>query len=319
MNNNFWEKLSKPFFCLAPMLDITDSPMRQIVSKCGKPDVFYAWFVSVDGLCSVGKNNILSRPNLEITRKERPIVVQLFGKDPEKFYESAKIMVKLGFDGIDINMGCPDKDVLKNGGGAALIKNPKLAREIIGATKRGAGSASRQIPVTVKTRIGFYKKDEMENWISELLEENLSAICVHARTCKQGYGGEADWNLIKKITEMAKESETLIIGNGDVKSREDGMEKAKEFGADGIMIGRAILNNPWIFNKKIETISKEEKFKILLKHAELFEKYYGDIKSFNNFKKYLRCYVSGFDGSKELRMKLMEAGNAKEIKDALKN
>jgi tRNA-dihydrouridine synthase len=136
MNQGFWKKLKKPFFALAPMLDITDSPLRQIISDCGNPDVFYTWFISVDGLCSTGKENILLRPNLKITKKERPIVVQLFGKDPEKFYESAKIVGKMGFDGIDINMGCPDKDILKQGAGAQLIKNPKLAREIIRATKR---------------------------------------------------------------------------------------------------------------------------------------------------------------------------------------
>jgi len=315
MGKNFWEKLKKPFFVLAPMLDITDSPFRRIVSVCGKPDVFYTWFVSVDGLCSVGKDNILGRPNLKITKKERPIVVQLFGKDPEKFETAAKIVAKLGFDGIDINMGCPDKDVLKQGAGASLIKDIKLAKEIIRATKKGAGSASRRIPVSVKTRIGFLKSNEMEDWIRGILEEKPIALCVHGRTVKQGYGGEADWSAIKKIVDMAKGSGILIVGNGDVKSREDGTLKAKETGVDGIMIGRAILENPWIFSKNKKEISKKDKLKMLVKHASLFEKYYKDIKSFNNFKKYLRSYVSGFDGSKELRMKLMEAKNVEEIKE----
>lgn len=352
MNNNFWKKIPKPFFVLAPMLDITDSPFRQIVSQCGKPDVFFTWFVSVDGLCSAGKNNILIRPNLKITKKERPIVVQLFGKDPEKFEEAAKIVAKLGFDGIDINMGCPDKDVLKQGAGAELIKNPKLAREIIKAVKRGAG----KIPVSVKTRVGFYKSSEMKNWMGEILKEKPTVICLHARTAKQRYGGEADWKLIKEAVFLAKGSGTLIIGNGDVKSIEDGLRKAKESKAEGIMIGREILNNPWVFNKNNDLhirpcqsdcygamtdnfiiappknriaiakcvslkdeVSKEEKIKMLIKHATIFERYYKNIKGFNNFKKYLKAYVSGFDGSKELRMKLMEAKNAKEVAKFIKS
>ena len=315
MNNNFWEKLPKPFFALAPMLDITDSPLRQIIAKCGKPDVFYTWFVSVDGLCSEGKNNILRRPNLKITKEERPIVVQLFGKDPEKFCEAAKIMAKLGFDGIDINLGCPDKDVLKQGAGAELIKNPELAREIIRATKKGAG----KIPVSVKTRIGFYKSDEMKNWITELLKEKPAAISIHGRTAKQRYGGEVDWKKVSEAAGIAQGSGTIMIGNGDVKNLEEGILKAQESGADGIMIGRAILNNPWIFSKGKKEVSRKEKIEMLFRHAILFEKYYKGIKSFGNFRKYLKAYVFGFDGSKELRMEIMEAGSSTEILKIIKN
>jgi len=317
MDNNFWKKLPKPFFCLAPMMDITDSPFRQMVAECGKPDVFYTWFISVDGLCSAGKDNILRQPNLVIAEKERPIVVQLFGKDPEKFEESARIFSELGFDGIDVNMGCPHKDVLKIGAGAELIKNPKLAGEIIRATKKGAG----RIPVSVKTRIGFYKSGEMESWISALLEEKPAAICVHGRTAKHKFGGLADWKKIGEAVEMAKGTGTIIIGNGDVKNREEGIIKAEESGADGIMIGRSILGNPWIFSKQnlnIFPCQKEKRLKMLVKHAVLFEKYYKDKKSFGNFRKYLRSYVSGFDGSKELRMKLMEAKSAKDISEIAK-
>lgn len=312
MIQGFWKKLKKPFFVLAPMLDITDSPFRQIISGCGKPDVFYTWFVSVDGLCSAGKNNILKNPNLKIAKKENPIVVQLFGKDPEKFFESAKIMVQLGFSGIDINMGCPDKDVLKQGAGAELIKNPELARKIIRATKKGAG----KIPVSVKTRVGFYKNIEMENWLKELLKEKPSAICMHGRTAKQKYGGSADWNMIAEAVKIAKGSGTLIIGNGDVKNLEEGIIRSKESGVDGIMIGRSILENPWMFSNK--NVLPKEKLKMLVRHASLYEKNYKG-KSFNNFRKFYRCYVSGFEGSKELRIRLMEAKNSNELKKILKS
>lgn len=311
MDQGFWGKLKKPFFVLAPMLDITDSPHRQIISACGKPDVFYAWFISVDGLCSPGKGNILSRPNLKITKKERPIVVQLFGKDPEKFYESAKIFNRLGFDGIDINMGCPDKDVMKQGGGAALIKDPQLAREIIRKTKEGAGKT----PVSVKTRIGFHKPSEMAGWISEIIKEKPVAICIHGRTAKQRYGSSADWKIISEAVDLAKGSGILMIGNGDVKSLEEGMMRIEETEADGIMIGREILANPWIFSRKKRGITQKEKIKHLVRHAKLFEKYYGNRKGFGNFRKFVRAYVSGFDGSKELRMRLMEAKDSEEIKN----
>jgi len=314
MNQGFWKKLKKPFFVLAPMMDVTDSPFRQIIAQCGKPDVFYTWFISVDGICSEGKANILNRPNTFFTKEEKPIVVQLFGKDPKKFFESAKILSKMGFDGIDINFGCPDKDILKQGAGAELIRNPELAKEIIRETKKGAG----KIPVSVKTRIGYLKKSEMDDWISGLLEEKPAAICIHGRTAKQGYGGESDWKTIAHAAEIAKGSGTITIGNGDIKDLEDGKEKALKFGTQGIMIGRAILGNPWIFNKKRKDFAKEEKLKMLIKHAEIFEKSYKDKKSFGNFRKYLKSYVSGFPGSKELRMKLMEAENSKEIKKIIK-
>ena len=314
MNQGFWGKLPKPFFALAPMLDITDSPFRQIVSECGKPDVFYTWFISVDGLCSPGKDNILNRPNLKITKKERPIVVQLFGKDPEKFFESAKILSLMGFDGIDVNMGCPDRDILKQGAGAQLIKDPKLAREIIKEAKRGAESAGQLIPVSVKTRIGFYKPSELAEWLSEILKEKPAAICFHARTAAQRYGGTSDWKKISEAVRMSKGSGTLIIGNGDVKSLEEGKIKAEETGVDGIMIGREILVNPWIFSKNKKEISLEEKMRYLVKHARLFEKYHKNKKSFGNFRKFIRAYISGFDDSKDFRMKLMEAKSSEELK-----
>ncbi len=313
MNQGFWGKLRKPFFALAPMLDVTDSAFRRIVADCEKPDVFYTWFVSVDGLCSEGKKNILKNNNLKISRKERPLVVQLFGKDPEKFYQSAKIMAALGFDGIDINMGCPDKDILKQGYGAELMKDAKLAGEIIRATKKGAESAGRRIPVSVKTRIGYFNKNELKDFIPEILKEKPAAICIHGRTAKQRYGGEVDWKAIGEAAILAKGSGTLIIGNGDIGSLEEAKDKAEKYGLDGIMVGRAILKNPWMFKKNSKDIPIKERIGMLLKHASLFEK--ENKSSFGNFRKYLGCYVSGFDGSKGLRMKLMEAKSCREIKE----
>ena len=323
---NFWKKLSqekKPFFCLAPMADVTDSAFRQIIAKWGAPDVFFTELVSCDGLCSIGRSRLMK--DLEFTEIERPIVAQFFGSKPENFYESAKLAVKLGFNGIDINMGCPQKKILKQGAGAELIKNPGLAREIIRATKDGAGA----LPVSVKTRIGF-NKNEIEKWLPILIEEKPVAITIHGRTKKEMSKVLAHWDIIKKGVEIAKGSGVLIIGNGDIQNLEDGKKKAKESGVNGVMIGRAIFGNPWLFNLETKFPSKNERLETLLEHIKLFEKLYGETeenqkifgrraKSFALMKKHIKSYVTGFDGAKELRMKLMGVNNEEEIKKILKN
>ncbi|MCK5022199.1 MAG: tRNA-dihydrouridine synthase family protein [Candidatus Pacebacteria bacterium] len=318
MNQGFWKKLNKPFFALAPMADVTDSAFRQIIIKCGKPDVFWTEFVSCDGLCSAGRERLMR--DLQFSRRERPIVAQLFGAKPENFYKSAKLIKELGFDGIDINMGCPQRNIIKQGAGANLIKTPDLAREIIRETKRGAGS----LPISVKTRIGF-EKNEIEEWLSVLIEEKPAVITIHGRTKKGMSDVPADWEIIKKGVEMAKGTGILIIGNGDVKGIEEGKKRVEESGVDGIMVGRGIFANPCLFNSKFKILTKKEKLKILLKHIKLFEKLYGEnkknikvfggrSKNFVLMKKYIKIYASGFDGAKELRIKLMHANNAEDLK-----
>jgi len=254
INENFWEKLNRPFFILAPMADITDIAFRQIVAKYGKPDVFFTEFVSCDGLCSEQGRKHLEKNLLQYTEKERPIVAQIFGSKPENFEKSARIIADLGFDGIDINMGCPQKNILKQGAGSELINNPKLAKEIIRATKKGAKSTDKQglsVPVSVKTRIG-YNKNEIEKWIPEILKEKPVALTIHGRTKKEMSKVPADWKQIKRVREIRDEmkSKTLIIGNGDVKNISEGKERVKETGVDGIMIGRGIFENPFLFANK---------------------------------------------------------------------
>jgi nifR3 family TIM-barrel protein len=312
MPKNFWQKLKKPFFILAPMADVTDIAFRQIIAKYGKPNVFYTEFVSADGLCSKGRDNLL--PHLKFKKNEHPIVVQFFGAKPENFYECAKLANKLGFDGIDINMGCPDKKVEKQGGGAALMKNPKLAREIIRAAKQGAG----KLPVSIKTRIG-YSDNILKTWLPELLEEKPAAICIHARTRKEMSETQAHWDAIAEAVKIAQGSGVLIIGNGDVKNLDDAREKAKATGADGIMIGRGAFGNPWFFNKKIkiENLPLSKRFKAMVEHAFLFEKFLRDIKNFNVMKKHFKAYVSGFDEAKRLRIQLMKIKNATEVQNII--
>jgi nifR3 family TIM-barrel protein len=307
MSQGFWEKLKKPFFVLAPMHDIIDIAFRQMFIKYGRPNVFYTEFISADGLCSSGKEKLLLS-YLKFEKNEKPIVAQIFGSKPENFFKAAKIIKSLNFDGIDINMGCPDKQIEKQGAGASLMKNFNLAREIIRATKKGAD----QLPVSIKTRIG-YNENILTTWLPELLAEKPAAITIHARTRKELFSLSTRWETIKQAVKIAKKSKTLIIGNGDITNLEEAKIKIKETGVDGIMIGRAAIGNPWIFNSKNSmTILPKEKIIALKEHICLFNKYFFKTKKFIVLKKYFKGYLNGFPEAKTIRMKLMETKNSKE-------
>jgi len=317
MQSGFWKKLKKPIMATAPMANVTDEAFRQMFLKCGKPDVFWTEFVSAEGLLSKGKDRLLV--DLWHKKTEHPIVAQIFGAKPEQFEKTAAIIRKLGLDGIDINMGCPDKAVEKQGAGAALMKNPELARQIIRATKRGAG----KLPVSVKTRIG-YGTSQIEEWISVLLKEKLAALIVHLRTRKEMSHAAAHWELAPKITALRNSYSpgTIILGNGDIKTLADAREKTKKSGMDGAMIGRGILGNPWFFSGRTPDV--HERLARMIQHAELFEKIYrsdltkkdGILKSFDIMKKHFKAYAVGFNGAKELRVRLMETKTAGEARMA---
>lgn len=310
---NFWTQLPKPFFVLAPLANVTDAAFRRVIAKYSKPAgpaVFYTEFVSADGLClanEAGKAKLMR--DLVFTGAERPIVAQFFTATPAHMEKASALAQELGFDGIDINMGCPDKSIEKQGAGAKLIMTPKLAQELIAAAKRGAPN----LPVSVKTRLG-YNKDILEEWLPALLEAKPAAIAIHARTRKEMSKVAAHWDRVKCAVEIRNElkSDALIIGNGDVKDIEDARHKAKESGADGVMPGRAIFGRPWLFDESKNPTVKE-KLQIAVEHTKLFEELLGDIKSFAIMKKHFKAYVEGFDGAKELRMKLMEAKDAAEV------
>ncbi len=314
---NFWKTLQKPVFVLAPMADVTDAAFRRIIAQHGKPDVTWTEFVSADGLHfadEVGKAKLMR--DLIFTDAERPIVAQFFTARPETMREAAVLAHTLGFDGVDINMGCPDKSIEKQGAGAAMIKNPQLAREIIRAAKEGA----QDIPVSVKTRIGF-NKDELEAWLPELLAEHPALITVHARTRKEMSKVPARWERVARAVEirdsvqahLPKEERTLILGNGDALSIDDAHEKVRATGCDGVMLGRAIFGNPWLFAPE-QHPDIPARLLVMVEHTELFEKLLGDIKSFAIMKKHYKAYVHGWDGAKELRETLMEAQNASEVR-----
>lgn len=302
---------------LAPMADVTDMAFRQIIVSCGKPDVLYTEFVSCDGLCSEhGRPKLL--PHLKFKNNERPIVAQFFGSKPENFYKCAQLANELGFDGIDINMGCPAGKVVKQDSGAGLILNPKLAQKIISETKRGAG----KLPVSVKTRIG-YNKIITEEWISKLIEAEPAAIIVHGRTMKEMSKVPAHWDKIGKAAKLCRESSIPIIGNGDIANYRDGLEKAEQFNLDGIMVGRGTFTNPWFFKKDSENANHtpEERIKLLITHIKLFDELWGNPpaggKNFDTMKKFFKVYISGWAGAKDLRMKLMLAKDRREVVDIL--
>lgn len=251
------------------MEGVTDTVFRQIVASVGKPDVFFTEFVPVDALLSKGKDRALE--DLKYTEAERPIVAQIWGKDPNHFFEAAKLIKDLGFDGIDINIGCPDRTVVKNSCCSALIKDPKLAVDIINATIKGAGG----LPVSVKTRIGF-REIETEAWVKILLQTKIAALTLHLRTVSEMSKVPVHWDEISRAVDLKKSlhSDTLIIGNGDIKSLSEAKEKCKEYGIDGIMIGRGIFENVWMFNENIEPekITPKQKIDLLIRHLALFRK-----------------------------------------------
>lgn len=383
----FWDPLPKPFFALAPMADVTDAAFRQIVAKAsrhaqegGGPDIFWTEFVSADGLtCPVGNRAEAAKEKYELLKKlfpflneqtvlkisngmpggapkllydlgyttsEHPIVAQIFGSNPKNIEGAAKLCAELGFDGVDINMGCPDKSIEKQGAGACMIKTPEVAVEVIRAAKRGAP----HLPISVKTRIG-YNTVEIDTWIPKLLNEGIAALTVHARTRKEMSKVPARWEFITRVVKMRDELgvPTKIIGNGDVMDLSDGEKKARETGCDGIMVGRAIFGNPWLFDRNrsivqkgswqlpwyarllparfakrfnggdsrytISAVTIKERLDMLIEHATLFETLLGDIKSFSIMKKHVKAYIHGWSGSKELRMKIMdEATDATSLK-----
>jgi len=314
---NFWQQLEKPFLVLAPMEDVTDAAFRAVIAKYSKDKggsyVTFTEFTSADGLIRAderGRNKLLSK--LRFGENERPIVAQLFSATPEYMKEAAGLARELGFNGFDINMGCPVNAAVQQGTGSALIKNPKLAQELIYAAKEGAGD----LPVSVKTRVG-YDTNELEEWLPALLETEPAVVTLHARTRKEMSKVPANWDLIKRAVEIRDEkgSETLIVGNGDVTDVKDAQSKAEQSGADGVMIGRGIFGNPWAMSEYQPTL--EEKLEVLIEHTELFENEFTGIKNFAMMRKHFSSYVEGFRGAKELRAQLMGCDSAVEVKEVI--
>ncbi len=303
---NFWQKLKKPIVGLAPMDGVTDAPMRFITAKYGKPDVTFTEFVSAEGI-KHGAKRLLR--DFRYDESERPVMAQLFGGEPEAFFEAAKLVVKMGFDGVDINMGCPARKVTGRGEGAGLIKNPELAGGIIEAVKKGVDG---KIPVSVKTRIGFDKAEP--EWWRFLATQDLAAVTIHGRTFKQLYEGRADWEAIREAAKIIRSEKTLFLGNGDVESRADALAKCKKYGVDGVLIGRGAWGNPWVFTG--EEIGMKEKLNVAVEHARKFEEIFPEDRFFI-MRKHLSWYAKGFENASELRNKLVMTNGADEVEKVI--
>lgn len=308
---SFLEELPKPFFVLAPMDDVTDTVFRRIVGECAAPDVYFTEFVNVDGLQSPGRPRLIKR--IQFTPDEQPLVAQIWGKHPDNFRKTAGELVEMGFAGIDLNMGCPDKTVVKNGCCSALINNSGLALEIIKATQEGVAG---RVPVSVKTRLGFNGIDL--DWIELLLQQNLSMLTVHMRTRKDMSDVPARWEYATQIRELRDRiaPHTLLVGNGDVESRAQGLELAKTYQLDGIMIGRGIFHDPFAFAEHSPwgTYTKQQRLELYAKQVKLFAATWTDEdRRIATLNKFCKIYVNNFDGAKELREKLMNAKTAAEL------
>ena len=318
--NNFWQNIPKPAFSLAPMEDVTDTVFREIMAGMAAPgrlNIVFTEFTSVEGMNHpkgrerVSERLIVNQSERELLKKLNiKLVAQIWGRNPEVYHSIARyISENYDFDGLDINMGCPVKKVIKTGSCSALIGEPELAKEIILATKEGT-----HLPVSVKTRTGI-KAHQTEEWIAHLLETDPAAIILHGRTQRMQSEGDADWSEIAKAVQVKNQinPNIPIHGNGDVFSYADGLKKAKETGVDGVMTGRGIFQNPWFFNPGKTEITMEERITKLLEHTRLFEQTWGGIKNFNILKRFYKIYLNSFPGAAKIRADLMEVKNYEEV------
>lgn len=311
-----WRHLPRPFSVLAPMEDVTDTSFRRLILQCGAPDLLYTEFVSAEGFCSVGQKHL--RHRLVFRREEKPLIAQIWGNRPECYRTIIQEIVALGFDGVDINMGCPVHKVVKKGYCSALIKNRSLARELILAAQEAAGDC---IPVSVKTRLG-YDRVETESWAGFLLELKPAAVTMHGRVATEQSHYPADWEEIAKVVALRDTMSpgTAVVGNGDVGSYQEIQDKHQTYGVDGIMVGRGIFKNPFLFRADGVTIrnqSRRQRLELLLQHATLFTEDWGKTKSYAVLKKCFKIYVAGFPGASALREKLMETHSLDEARHVL--
>ena len=315
MTGGFWTTLPKPFFALAPLADVTDAAFRRLIATYGKPHILWTEFTSADGLCAPAPEVLLR--NLLYTEAERPIVAQLWGATPGSMQQAAAVAAALGFDGIDLNMGCPDRRVEKRGAGAALCQHPGLAKGLIRAAKRGAGG----VPVSVKIRLG-YTRNDLDTWLPALLEEEPVAITIHARTRQEKSDVPAHWEAVAQAVGIrhALDSSTYIIGNGDVQDLSEARRKAHETACDGVMLGRAIFGNPWLFNahQPRQTVPVAERLRVLAEHITLFDALLGEVKSIAVMKKHYKAYLTGFAGAERLRTELMATHTATDALNRLR-
>ncbi|HDZ0151022.1 TPA: tRNA-dihydrouridine synthase [Staphylococcus aureus] len=313
MKENFWSELPRPFFILAPMEDVTDIVFRHVVSEAARPDVFFTEFTNTESFCHPeGIHSVRGR--LTFSEDEQPMVAHIWGDKPEQFRETSIQLAKMGFKGIDLNMGCPVANVAKKGKGSGLILRPDVAAEIIQATKAGG------LPVSVKTRLGYYEIDEWKDWLKHVFEQDIANLSIHLRTRKEMSKVDAHWELIEAIKNLRDEiaPNTLLTINGDIPDRKTGLELAEKYGIDGVMIGRGIFHNPFAFEKEPREHTSKELLDLLRLHLSLFNKYEKDeIRQFKSLRRFFKIYVRGIRGASELRHQLMNTQSIAEAQALL--
>ncbi len=316
---NIWQELPKPFLILAPMEGVTDIAFRRVIAKAGRPDLFYTEFTNVSSYASEkGRSNALER--LQVAETDKPIIAQIWGKNPDHFSELGNALESFGFSGVDLNFGCPDKHVNKAGGGAAMIKTPELAVECYRKVKE-----STNLPVSIKTRLGFSFVDEYKTWIPTLLREHPAALTIHLRTRKEMSKVAAHFELIPELIKMRAEisPETKLVINGDIKDRAEAMKLHKQYPeVDGFMIGRGVFQNPFCFTDHEAT--REELMDLLKYHLDCWQDFVDSITVRQNppyepLKHYYKIYINNFPGASDLRARLMETHSIEEAHEILKN
>jgi len=340
---SFWHELPRPFFILAPMEAVTDVVFRHVITRAGRPDVFFTEFTNAIGWFRAGDKAIGGR--LIKTDEENPIVAQLWGSDPEAMVALSTRCAELGYDGIDINMGCPDQSAIKGGGGAHMIRTPEKAYEMIAAAKQSG------LPVSVKTRLGYSYVDEWREWLSGLLRQDIAVLTIHLRTKKEMSKVPAHFELIADIKKLRDEiaPETLLVINGDVRDRAHGLEFYREHGVDGVMIGRGVFANPFCFTatEQVDSITKEhlqpklvssesgvkpfsidsvdvvnnkrDKLISLLQfHLDEYDKYSSQTgRPFETLKRFFKIYIRDFEGASDLRDQLMHCKTTAGVRNIL--
>lgn len=313
MKENFWNELPRPFFILAPMEDVTDIVFRHVVSEAARPDVFFTEFTNTESFCHPeGIHSVRGR--LTFSEDEQPMVAHIWGDKPEQFKEMSFGLADMGFKGIDLNMGCPVANVAKKGKGSGLILRPERAAEVIQAAKAGG------LPVSVKTRLGYYNIEEWKEWLRHVFKQDIANLSIHLRTRKEMSKVDAHWELIEAIKEMRDEvaPQTLLTINGDIPDRQKGMELATKYGIDGVMIGRGIFHNPFAFEKEPREHTSKELLDLFRLHLELFEKYSNEeTQQFKSLRRFFKIYVRGIRGASELRHQLMSTETVDEARALL--
>ena len=313
MKDNFWSELPRPFFILAPMEDVTDIVFRHVVSEAARPDVYFTEFTNTESFCHPeGIHSVRGR--LTFSEDEQPMVAHIWGDKPEQFREMSIGLAEMGFKGVDLNMGCPVANVASKGKGSGLILRPEVAAEIIQAAKAGG------LPVSVKTRLGYYKIEEWKEWLRHVFKQGIANLSIHLRTRKEMSKVDAHWELIEAIKTLRDEiaPDTLLTINGDIPDRQTGLDLAEKYGVDGVMIGRGIFHNPFAFEKEPREHSTKELLDLLRLHLTLFDKYSANTgRPFKSLRRFFKIYVRGIRGASGLRHELMSTNSTDEVRKLL--